>query len=136
LVKSFRTTDLKALLEHDDPQGGTEVKGNKAQLLERVMALVSVKLAIATYPDSSPARSQALPVTQTLTPALRAPTTLPISSWVHWRVPRPQPVGSFRYGVTTTNVIDISKVVAMSVHIPVIFIIFHAAVAKECVIEI
>jgi hypothetical protein len=77
LVKSFRVTVLKALLEHDDPQGGTEVKGNKTQLLERVMALVSVKLAIATYPDSSPAISQALPVTQTPTPALRAPTTLP-----------------------------------------------------------
>jgi hypothetical protein len=44
-------------------------------------------------------------------------------------------VGSFRYGMTTTNVIDISKVVAMLVHVPVILIIFQAAVAKECLIK-
>jgi hypothetical protein len=48
VVKSFRVTDLKALLAHDESQGGTDVKGNKAELLERVMSLASVKLAVAT----------------------------------------------------------------------------------------
>jgi hypothetical protein len=76
VIKSFRVTDLKALLAHDESQGGTDVKGNKAELLERVMALASVKLAVATYLDSS-ARSQAQPVTQTPTPALPAPSALP-----------------------------------------------------------
>ena len=75
MVKSFRVTDLKALLAHDESQGGTDVKGNKAELRERVMALASVKLAVATYLDSS-ARSQAQPVTQTPTPAFPAPSAL------------------------------------------------------------
>jgi hypothetical protein len=57
LVNSFHVTDLKALLAHDDPRGGVE--GNKAELLERVMALGSVKLAVATDPDSSTRPSRA-----------------------------------------------------------------------------
>jgi hypothetical protein len=76
VVKSFRVTELKALLPRDESQGGTDVKGNKAELLERAMALASVKLEVATYFDSS-ARSQAQPVTQTPTPALPAPSGLP-----------------------------------------------------------
>jgi hypothetical protein len=59
VVKSFRVTDFKALLAHEDPEGGIDVKGNKAHVLERVMALASVKSAVATYLDSSSARSQA-----------------------------------------------------------------------------
>jgi hypothetical protein len=77
VVKAPRVTDLKALLAHDDLQGGTDVKGNKVELLMRVMALASVKSAVATYLDSLSARSQAQPVTQTPTPALPAPSALP-----------------------------------------------------------
>jgi hypothetical protein len=76
VVKSLRVTDLKALLAHSDLQGGTDVKVGKAELLERVMALVSVKSTVATYLDSSSARSQAQPVTQTPTPAFPAPSAL------------------------------------------------------------
>jgi hypothetical protein len=68
--------DMKALLAHDDPQGSTYVKGNNAELFERVMTLASVKSAVATYLGSSPTKSQAQPVTQTLTPALPAPSAL------------------------------------------------------------
>jgi hypothetical protein len=76
VVKSFRVTDFKALLAHEDPEGGIDVKGNKAQVLERVIALASVKSAVATYLDSSSARSQAQHVTQTPNPALPAPSAL------------------------------------------------------------
>jgi hypothetical protein len=54
VVKSFRVTDWKAQQAHDESQKGTHFKGNKAELLERVMALASViKSAVATYLDSS-----------------------------------------------------------------------------------
>jgi hypothetical protein len=61
VVKAFRVTDLKALLlAHEDPQRGIDVKGDKAEVLERVMALANVnKSAAATDLDSSSARSQA-----------------------------------------------------------------------------
>jgi hypothetical protein len=51
------------------------VKGDNAELLDRVLALASVKSAKAAYLDSS-SKSQAEVVTQALTPVLSVPTTL------------------------------------------------------------
>lgn len=44
----LRIADLKALLTHNDPEGG-EPKGNKAELLARVKMRNSVKAALMTY---------------------------------------------------------------------------------------
>jgi hypothetical protein len=117
VVKSFRVTNLKALLAHDDSQGGTDVKGDKAELLERLMALASVKHeATATCLDSS-ARSQAQSVTQTPTPALLAPSALPGIIPAALESTTAPISGQLALGCGN-NVTYNSKAVAMSVHVP------------------
>jgi hypothetical protein len=58
--------DLKAMLQHDDPEG-PETKGNKADLRDRVQALVNVNQAATKFAAVAADRA-------TLAPAVPAET--------------------------------------------------------------
>ena len=84
-VDSLQVKDLKALLQHDDPEA-PEAKGSKADLKDRVLALASVNQAVArfaaeraTLAPAVPAETQQAPCTAApaaIHPAMAAPATL------------------------------------------------------------
>ena len=121
VFNSLKVEDLKALLQHSDPQGPIP-KGSKADLKKRVEQLPIVKAAIREFnsrnPRPAPAATPAAP-RQPLPPSPPLPPSLPPPRPLPPQLPAPavpyDPVGGNRTPETVSGVASSGPAADLSV---------------------